>query len=93
MFRRLDYALWRATAHNPVQMLQRVSAERLNAAAADPSFVKAYDEAIFGLDTSVGDLTVGDWLERWLTDEAAKTVRGRARTAASAILRRNAVME
>ena len=52
LFRQLDYPLWRATAHNPVQMLQRVSAERLNAAAADPVFIKAYDEAIFGLDNA-----------------------------------------
>ncbi len=50
LFRQLDYPLWRATAHNPVQMLQRITPERLVAAAADPAFVKAYDEAIFGLD-------------------------------------------
>ena len=49
-FRQLDYALWRATAHNPVQMLQRITPERLKAAAADPEFLRAYDEAIFGLD-------------------------------------------
>ena len=34
-FRRLDYGLWRATAHNPVQMLQRITAERLTAVAGD----------------------------------------------------------
>jgi starch phosphorylase len=50
VFRQLDYSLWRATAHNPVQMLQRISPERLGDAAADPNFLKAYDEAIFGLD-------------------------------------------
>ena len=50
VFRQLDYSLWRATAHNPVQMLQRISPERLSDAAADPNFLKAYDEAIFGLD-------------------------------------------
>jgi len=50
IFRQLDYTLWRSTAHNPVQMLQRISADRLKAAAADPDFLKAYDEAIFGLD-------------------------------------------
>ena len=42
--------LWRATAHNPVQMLQRITPERLAAAAADPDFLQAYDEAISGLD-------------------------------------------
>ncbi len=50
VFRRLDYALWRATAHNPVQMLQRITSERLAAVAGDADFLKAYDEAIFGLD-------------------------------------------
>src|SRR6187402_984587 len=49
-FRKLDYTLWRATAHNPVQMLQRIAPERLTAAAADQEFLQAYDEAIFGLD-------------------------------------------
>ncbi len=50
VFRRLDYMLWRATAHNPVRMLQQIAAERLASAAGDPEFLKAYDEAIFGLD-------------------------------------------
>ncbi len=50
VFRQLDYSLWRATAHNPVQMLQRIAPERLNEAAADANFLKAYDEALFGLD-------------------------------------------
>src|SRR6478735_4564842 len=52
VFRQLDYQQWRATAHNPVQMLQRISAERLLEAAKDPDFLKAYDEAIFGLDNA-----------------------------------------
>ena len=52
VFRRLDYSLWRATAHNPVQMLQRITPERLAAAAADDDFLKAYDQAIFGLDNA-----------------------------------------
>ena len=34
MFRRLDYALWRATAHNPVRMLWLIPREKLEAAAA-----------------------------------------------------------
>ena len=50
VFRRLDYPLWRATAHNPVRMLQVITAERLAAAAADPTYLRAYDQAIFGLD-------------------------------------------
>jgi glycogen phosphorylase len=52
VFRRLDYSLWRATAHNPVQMLQRITPERLAAAAANDDFLKAYDQAVFGLDNA-----------------------------------------
>ena len=50
MFRRLDYTLWRATAHNPVRMLSVVSRAKLEAAAADPEFLALYDRAIAALD-------------------------------------------
>ena len=50
VFRRLDYANWRATAHNPVLMLRLVSRDRLEAAAADPAFLEMYDRAIAALD-------------------------------------------
>jgi starch phosphorylase len=49
-FRRLDYGLWRHTAHNPVKMLQQITAERLREAANDPRFLQSYDEAIIGRD-------------------------------------------
>jgi starch phosphorylase len=52
LFRRLDYTLWRATAHNPVKMLQQIGARRLWEAATDPNFLEAYDQATFGLDQS-----------------------------------------
>jgi len=50
VFRRLNYELWRSTDHNPVRMLQSITAEQLATAAADEALLKAYDEAIFGLD-------------------------------------------
>src|SRR5262245_31829382 len=50
VFRRLDYALWRATAHNPVRMLWVISRERLAVAAEDPEFLRVYDRAIALLD-------------------------------------------
>jgi glycogen phosphorylase len=52
VFRRLDYALWRATAHNPVRMLALISPDKLEAAAADPEFVRIYDEALRALDAA-----------------------------------------
>jgi starch phosphorylase len=50
VFRRLDYPLWRQTAHNPVLMLRLISPEMMEAAAADPSFLELYDTAIAALD-------------------------------------------
>jgi len=52
LFRRLDYASWRATAHNPVRMLSIVPREKIDAAAADPEYVKLYDRAIAALDAA-----------------------------------------
>ena len=54
LFRQLDYNLWRATSHNPVQMLQRIKPEQLAAAVNEAEFIKAYDEAIFSLDEARG---------------------------------------
>ena len=48
VFRRLDYTLWRATAHNPVRMLWLIPRAKLEAAAADPEFLALYDRAIAG---------------------------------------------
>jgi starch phosphorylase len=50
VFRRLDYPLWRTTAHNPVRMLWTVTTSTLAQAAADPEFLALYDRAIDGLD-------------------------------------------
>lgn len=52
VFRRLDYPLWRQTAHNPVQMLWRVEPEKLAAAARDPEFLARYDTALARLDAA-----------------------------------------
>jgi glycogen phosphorylase len=50
VFRHLDYALWRATAHNPVRMLHLIPQEKLEAVASDAEFLKRYDRAIDALD-------------------------------------------
>jgi starch phosphorylase len=52
VFRRLNYAAWRATAHNAVRMLRVVPREQLLAAAADPEFLAIYDRAIESLDAA-----------------------------------------
>ena len=50
VFRRLDYQLWRTTAHNPARMLWLIPREKLEAAATDPDFLARYDKAIAALD-------------------------------------------
>jgi glycogen phosphorylase len=50
VFRRLDYTLWRQTAHNPVLMLRNVSPDLLQAAARDERFLGLYDAAMDALD-------------------------------------------
>ena len=52
VFRRLDYTLWRATAHNPVRMLWVIPRQKLEAAAQDPEFLRRYDRAIAALDAA-----------------------------------------
>jgi len=52
VFRRLDYPLWRFTAHNPVRMLRLIPRETIERAAADAAWLAAYDRAIAHLDAA-----------------------------------------
>jgi glycogen phosphorylase len=52
VFRRLDYTVWRQTAHNPVLMLWKIQPEKLASAARDPSFLEIYDRALSQLDAA-----------------------------------------
>ncbi len=70
VFRRLDYKVWRLTAHNPVRMLRLVSPERFAAVAADPSYLALFDGVMAQLQAArTGDHT---W---W----SARTTLGRDR--------------
>jgi glycogen phosphorylase len=46
VFRRLDYALWRLTDHNPIKILSALPAERLEEAEYDPKFRESYEAAM-----------------------------------------------
>lgn len=50
VFRLLDYALWRQTAHNPVLMLRLLQSDVLASAVANPQFLRVYDQALAALD-------------------------------------------
>ncbi len=52
LFRRLDLAMWRSTAHNPARMLRMLGADVLQQAADDPVFLQLYDRSIAALDAT-----------------------------------------
>jgi starch phosphorylase len=57
LFRGLDYALWRASGHNPVAILRQVDPGTLARAAEDPSYLRHYDDVIVRFDEDLGDTT------------------------------------
>src|SRR5262245_25651332 len=73
VFRRLDYTLWRQTAHNPVQVLQRVTEETLQRAAADPGFLAVYDAALTALDAMRSN-TAPNWFQQRLGTPSTNVV-------------------
>ena len=72
VFRRLDYAAWRLTAHNPVRMLQLLPPETLARAAADPEWLAPYDRALARLDAARA--AHNTWCESHCPELAGKTI-------------------
>ena len=72
VFRRLDYPLWRLTAHNPVRMLKLIAPETLGRAMATPSWLALYDRAIARLDAT--RTAHGTWCERECPELAGRTI-------------------
>jgi starch phosphorylase len=66
VFRRLDYVLWRQTAHNPVMMLRRITPEAFARATADPAFLAIYDAGVAAMDTARAAFSSG---RTWWHDE------------------------
>ena len=52
VFRKLDYPLWRQTAHNPVRMLRLLPPEILETAAKNDKFLALYDATIEALEAA-----------------------------------------
>ena len=73
VFRRLDYPLWRTTAHNPVKMLALISNDALARAVASPEWLHLYDLAIAGLDDARAARNT--WCAREHPLLAAETIR------------------
>jgi starch phosphorylase len=51
LFRRLDPLLWKEVNHNPIQLLGRITQEKLDRAATDPRFLTLYKRACEGHDS------------------------------------------
>ena len=72
VFRRLDYALWRETSHNPVRMLNLVEPEAIERALADPDWLALYDRALARLEAARD--ARGTWCQRECPELARKTI-------------------
>lgn len=72
VFRQLDYASWRRTAHNPVQMLQALTPKTIARALANPAWLSAYDAAVARLDALRTDAHT--WSARECPELAGKTI-------------------
>ncbi|MGB9457327.1 MAG: alpha-glucan family phosphorylase [Bryobacteraceae bacterium] len=72
VFRRLDYPLWRLTAHNPVRMLHIEPPAHLEQAANDPTFLALYDAAIDELDGV--RQAAGTWWQSRFPELADRTI-------------------
>jgi len=72
VFRRLDYTLWKLTAHNPVLMLRMIARSQLERAVEDAAFLGLYDAAIRGLDEA--RKAASTWWSRRFPDLAACSI-------------------
>jgi len=72
LFRRLDYAVWRQTAHNPVRMLQIVSPDAIARAIHDPSWLASYDRVMARYDSL--RLSRQTWCETQCPDLSGKSI-------------------
>ena len=72
VFRRLDYRLWRATAHNPARMVRTIERDKLERAASDPEFLALYDRAMAALDE--GRAEHQTWWSRRFPQLAGQTI-------------------
>src|SRR6187401_1473179 len=75
VFRRLDYTLWRETAHNPVLMLNRMTREGLDRAAGDPAFLGYYDAGLEALDATRAASAAGrTWWNEHVTPASSQVI-------------------
>lgn len=54
LWERMDAARWSGSEHNPIRLLRELTAERLEALAADDDFLAHYDRVLESLDAYLG---------------------------------------
>ncbi|MFQ5400767.1 MAG: alpha-glucan family phosphorylase, partial [Anaerolineae bacterium] len=72
LFRRLDYPLWRQTRHNPVLMLQQITADKLERAAQDAAFLRKYNKVMMMFDEHMRN--GHSWFHQTYPDLVGKTI-------------------
>lgn len=72
LFRRLDYPLWRTTQHNPVHILQSITPQALEAAAADAAFMRHYSKVLIQYDALFADN--GTWFTETYPEAKGKQI-------------------
>ncbi|MDP9356022.1 MAG: alpha-glucan family phosphorylase [Chloroflexota bacterium] len=73
LFRSLNPPLWEVTDHNAVLFLHRLSPERLEAAAEDPAYLRAYDEVLAEFDAKLSAEN-GTWIREHEPELTTKTL-------------------
>jgi starch phosphorylase len=71
LFKRLDPDLWRDTQHNPVQLLNEISASRIKHAAEDPDFLREYELTIKRMSRNGHS---SRWFQKQFPELADKTI-------------------
>lgn len=72
LFQHLDKTLWELTYHNPVKILHQISAARLEAVAADASFLRRYDAMMMAFDKCLSKK--GTWFDDKYPNDAGNAI-------------------
>jgi len=74
IFAQLHPVLWNLVEQNPVLFLHRIEQDRLEAAAANPAYLREYDKVIAAFDEMVDQADVDTWLGKHRPEMVGKTV-------------------
>jgi starch phosphorylase len=72
LFTRLDLALWNKVYHNPVKFLSEIDQQKLDTAAADAGYTKAYDDVMARFGAYVNQKST--WFKDTYGEYAGKTI-------------------